>query len=44
MVAVDVQIARHLQLEIKQAVPGEGRQHVIEKADSGVDACLAAAV
>ena len=44
VVGVHVQVAAALDLQVAQAVPGQGVEHVIEKAEAGVGAALAAAV
>ena len=44
MVAVDVQIATALDVEVDQSVTGNLVQHVVQKADAAVQAGLAAAV
>ena len=44
VVAVDVQIAVAGHAQIKQAVAGKAVQHMVKKADAGVQVCLAGAV
>ena len=34
---IDMQIALGLHIEVEQPMPGEGRQHMVEKSDPGVD-------
>jgi hypothetical protein len=44
VVLVNVQVACSPHLQIKASVPGQGMQHMIQKADAGIDLCLAGAV
>ena len=44
MVAVHMQVALHTHRQVKQAVPGKAVQHMIEKADSGLNVAFSASV
>ena len=41
---VDVQVALGADLEVEHGVAGEAFQHVVEKADAGIDVVVAGAV
>ena len=44
VVLVDMQVARHLDVDVEEAMPREELQHVVEEADAGRDLGLAGAV